>query len=308
MSRGGRLKFVVGSRELFGLSRDLADVSFTLPQLLADDAGDATPQFPPLAERADGYRVLSAPVACIDAIARAHPGLIVGGRQTYRRHYIDMARGFDEYMQQFSGKTRSGIRRKARKVADRNGGTLDVREYRTSADIATFMDHAVRLSAKTYQARLLDAGLTGSAQERAEAVALAGADAVRGFLLFIGDRPVSYLYLPIIDDVVVYSALGYDPDFASLSLGTVLQIEAMRALFAENRYRYFDFTEGDGAHKRMFATDSREAATFFLLTKSPLNRMALGALTRFDALVAWGRAQAERRGASGAIRKLLRAG
>ena len=40
--------------------------------------------------------------------------------------------------------------------------------------------------------------------------ALAEQGRVRGYILFEGTRPVSYLYCPIVDDVLTYGHLGYD--------------------------------------------------------------------------------------------------
>jgi len=44
------------------------------------------------------------------------PGYIIGGRHDYPRHFIDMTGGFESYLTHFSGKTRSTLRRKTRKL------------------------------------------------------------------------------------------------------------------------------------------------------------------------------------------------
>src|SRR3546814_18752641 len=77
----------------------------------------------------------------------------------------------------------------------------------------------------------------------------AGRDAMRGWLLFVDDVPISYLYAPAEGDTLIYAHLGYDPAFSEFSPGTVLQLEAMRDLMGEGRFRLFDFTEGDGQHR-----------------------------------------------------------
>ncbi|WP_334000465.1 GNAT family N-acetyltransferase [Sphingomonas aurantiaca] len=41
-----------------------------------------------------------------------------------------------------------------------------------------------------------------------------------------------------------YDHVGHDPAHNDLSPGAVLQVEAMRDLFAEARFARFDFTEG----------------------------------------------------------------
>jgi CelD/BcsL family acetyltransferase involved in cellulose biosynthesis len=112
---------------------------------------------------------------------------------------------------------------------------------------------------------------------------------------------------PVVGATLVYAHLGYDPDHARLSPGTVLQMEALERLFAEQRYRWFDFTEGEGAHKAMFGTGSAQCSSFVLLRPTLANRPLLGARGAFDAGVAGARTLAERSGALARIRAGLRA-
>ena len=296
------IKFVIGSRKLMAVPRNLVPVSFGLDHLVSA----TMPAFPPEDDGADGYRILSAPEADLPKILAAHPGHIIGGFQAYQRYYIDMAGDFAGYLARFSSKTRSTFNRKRRKLAELSGGTLDLREYHKPEQIAEFMEAAVPLSRRTYQTRLLDAGIPEGEAAEAGMRELAANDALRAYLLFMDGKAISYLYLPIQDGIISYAFLGYDPDFAQLSTGTVLQLEAMERLFAENRYRYFDFTEGEGAHKAMFGTDSIAACSFFLLKPSAANRLLMGALNGFDQSVAVAKTLASRSGALANMRKLLR--
>ncbi|QJQ07721.1 GNAT family N-acetyltransferase [Undibacterium piscinae] len=49
------------------------------------------------------------------------------------------------------------------------------------------------------------------------------------------------MYCPIVDDALIYAYLGYDPDYLKLSVGTVLQWLALQDMFAETRFKIFDF-------------------------------------------------------------------
>lgn len=295
------IDFTLGSRRLLSVPRRLATWSFTLEQVLAG----TLPQAP--ASGPDGVRVLSAPTFALADVAARYPGYIAGGRQDYRRHFIDMASGFESYMAQFSGKTRSTLRRKARKLADETPGGYAITEHRSPAEIEAFLAAALPLSAKTYQARLLDAGLPGDPASRSAMLEAAEADRMRAFLLHAGGQAVAYLCLPVTGHTLVYAHLGYDPAWARLSVGTVLQMDALERLFAEQRYRWFDFTEGDGAHKELFGTDHAECSSLVLLQPTLANRTLLGARAGFDAGVSQAKALATRSGALGRIRALLRA-
>ncbi|GAB5350115.1 GNAT family N-acetyltransferase [Alteriqipengyuania sp. 357] len=296
--------FTLGARRLFSVDRRLEPMTFSLQEILAGAPPGAFPSRPD--SGADGIRVLSAPQDMAASIVAEHPGHIAGARENFRRHYIAMEGGFDDYLARFSSKTRSTLRRKAKKFAAADGGSLDVRAYTSTSDVARFLDLALPLSEKTYQARLLDAGLPDSDTARRALLEDAAADMVRCFLLFLGGEPVAYLSLPVMGQTLVYAHLGYDPAHGALSPGTVLQMEALRMLFAEQRFRYFDFTEGEGAHKAMFGTDSVACCSFILLRPTLANRALLHARDGFDAAVAQAKTLAQGSGALSSARKLLR--
>ena len=300
MSERASIDFTVGSRRLFAVERSLASWSFSLAEALA-----AKPTKPP-SPGPDGLRVLSAPTSAVTAIMRQFPDHLIGGRQDYRRHYIDMAGSFEDYLGRFSGKTRSTLRRKARKLETEAGGYA-ISEHRTPGEVEAFLAAALPLSARTYQARLLDAGLPDTPEARRAMLAEAEQGRMRCFLLSVGGVPIAYLSLPVAGATLIYAHLGYDPEWARLSPGTVLQMEALERLYAEQFFRYFDFTEGEGAHKAMFGTDSVPCSSFVLLEPTLANRALLGARSGFDGLVAGSKSLAERSGALGRIRGLLRA-
>ena len=297
---GTAIDFTLGSRRLLSVPRQLSTWAFSLDEALAG----ALPPAPDCGR--DGVRVLSAPTARLGEVSTRFPGFVAGGRQDYRRHYIDMRQSFADYMAQFSGKTRSTLRRKAKKLAEETGGYA-VSEHRSPAEIEAFLAAALPLSAKTYQARLLGAGLPEGPEARRAMLDAAEADRMRAFLLHAGGEAVAYLALPVTDETLVYAHLGYDPDWARLSPGTVLQMDALERLFAEDRYRWFDFTEGDGAHKELFGTGHAACSTLVLLEPTLANRTLLGARAGFDASVAQAKTLAQRSGALGRLRALLRA-
>lgn len=293
------IDFTLGSRRLLSVARDLSIWSFGLEDVLAG----ALPQAPPSGR--DGVRVLSAPTERLAGITARYPGFVAGGRQDYRRHYIDMGASFADYTARFSGKTRSTLRRKAKKLGEAAGG-YTITEHRSPAEVEIFLAAALPLSARTYQARLLDAGLPDTPQARHVMLEAAEADRMRAFLLHAGGEVVAYLSLPVTGATLVYAHLGYDPAWARLSPGTVLQMDALERLFGEARYRWFDFTAGEGAHKAMFGTHSAACSSLLLLEPTLANRTLLGARNAFDTAISGAKALVERSGALGRIRALLR--
>lgn len=296
------IRFTIASRSLFYVSRQMHVIDTSL----AESLSGSPPALPSLAADVDGYKIISYPQSGYDSLMTRHPGLVQGKLRHFHHHYVDMSGDFDNYLAQFSGKTRSTLLRKCRKFADYCGGTLDVREYSSPAEIRDFLSIARPLSARTFQERLLNAGLPNSEAELTSALQLAEADALRAYLLFHDDKPVSYLYLPVSDGTLIYSLVGYDPDYRQQSVGTVLQLEVFKRLFQEQRYRYFDFTSGGGEHKKLFCTDTLDCVSTLLLRNTAFNHSLLSAVRGFDTTVESLSSKLSSAGLKPAIRRLIR--
>lgn len=296
------LRFQVGERTLAAVSRHLVTKGFNLESLL----GEAGLRLPPLPGTADGIMLRSLPEAQLAPLTREAQGLLVYVRQRYPRYYASLSGTFDGYMNGFSAKSRSTLKRKVRKFEQLSGGTLDVRAYRTPEEMETFYALARTVSQKTYQERLLGSGLPEDDGFRAGMQACAARDEARGYLLFLNGDPVSYLYTPIQKGCVIYAYLGYDPAIAVHSPGTVLQLDAMERLFAEQCHRFFDFTEGDGQHKRLFSTGCIECVDVLLLRPTVANRVLIATHRNFHAGVEALGTVAERYGLKTRLKKWLR--
>ncbi|MGN7998549.1 GNAT family N-acetyltransferase [Sphingomonas sp. 22176] len=285
------LRFMVGARTLASVRRRLARVPLTL----AEARAGCCATLPPLPSEAQGYLVTSLPEAQCKALLGG--GMLGFVRQRYTRFYIDLSLGFDAWFAGLSANTRQGLKRKAKRL----GG--EVRCYRTPAEMADFHPLARALSVRTYQERLLGAGLP---EDLAALQRLAEAEAVRAWLLLLEGRPVAYLCCPAVGDTLVYAHVGHDPDFAALSPGAVLQLAALRDLFAEGRFASFDFTEGEGQHKRQMASGGVACVDLMLLRPTLANRMLIAALAGFDGGVALAKRAVRRLGAEGIAKRLRR--
>ncbi|MFD1036549.1 GNAT family N-acetyltransferase [Sphingomonas hankookensis] len=274
------LKFQIGARTLFSVRRRLVRVPLELRDVLSGQA----PTLPPLPKGADGWSVTSLPEPLVDAMLSTTPIAFV--RQRYTRYHTDLTTGFDAWFAGLSGNARSGLKRKTKKLAEANDGTLDVRIYRSPAEMAEFHGMARRVAARTYQEKLLGAGLPDTMAFRAAMQGKGAAGEAFGWLLFVGGTPIAYLYCPMTDGDVRYDYVGHDPAWSEWSPGSVLHMEAFRTLFAEPAAQRFDFTEGEGQHKRQFATGGTPCADLLLLRGTLGNRATVGALRAFDGGVA----------------------
>ena len=267
---------------------------------------DLTPPADAPVEDTAGYVIRSLPMA------NEHPALSRVGNYLcyiplqYLHCYIDLGRSFEQYVEKFSSKTRSTIQRKIRKFKKHCGGTLSWTGYSSPDNMPEFFRLGREVSELTYQERLLDVGLPDTEAFRQEAIGLAEEDRVRAYILFDGDRPVSYLYCPVKDDVLIYAYLGYDPAYQKMSVGTVLQWLALEKLFEEERFRYFDFTEGQSAHKRLFATHQQLCANVMFVKRGPVNALMIYSHYFSDRFSTWLGSVLDRIGLKAKIKRLLR--
>jgi len=269
-----RLKYRLGEATLFSVGFRVAILDRHFTELGTEpDATLRTLDWPP--READGVVLPSHPVAGpLPSLTRL-PDAIRYVPNQYRRSFIDLKTTFDDYLGKFSGKTRSTLKRKVRKFAEHSGGELDWREYGTAAEMEEFHRLARELSQRTYQEKLLDAGLPDTEEFRAEMKARADRGEARGYLLFHEGTAVAYLYCPAAAGIFLYQFLGFDPEYAKWSPGTVLQYVVLERLFAEGSHRMFDFTEGQGEHKRFFSTGDVACADVWFLKPTLRNRFLL---------------------------------
>ena len=88
------------------------------------------PDLPPLADEEQGYLVTSLPASLEAALAAAQPRLRPFVRQRYRRAFTALDQTFEAFLAAFSAKSRSTLKRKLRRFAERSGGAIDLRCYR----------------------------------------------------------------------------------------------------------------------------------------------------------------------------------
>lgn len=279
-------------------SVDLLDESppQVLPSLPVDE----------LMEGSQGFMIRALPVADRLPSLSQKEGYLRYVPLQYPHCYIDLTLSFDDYQKKFSSKTRSTINRKIKRYAEHCGGVIPWRTYKEPWEIRSFFLLAQAVSKLTYQERLLDAGIPRSEDFIRQAESLASENRVRAYVLFDGERPVSYLYCPVNEGVLIYAYLGYDPEYLKMSVGTVLQWLALEQLFGEGGFRAFDFTEGQSDHKRLFATHQRQCANVFLVKCSLGNKAIIYSHHRINQLSGWLGAKLDQLGVKARIKRLLR--
>ncbi len=261
---------------------------------LTDDLLMPPPPFERLGRDAEALVTRSHPFCEPLAQFTERDGILRYVRSRYSRFHTDLSGGFDDYLAKFSAKSRSTLRRKVRRFIELGDG-CGMREFRRPEEMEEFLLRAREVSALTYQEKLLDAGIPAEPEFLRELVSQAADDSVRAYLLTLHHVPIAYLCCFATNRILLYGYLGYDPRHADLSPGTVLQYLAFESLFAEKTFRAFDFTEGQGEHKRFFGTHETACADICYFPASPgarfwvrlhigIDRVSAGAVRLLDRL------------------------
>jgi len=301
--QGYELKFQVSDIILLRKRIPILAHACTLGEILSGKASDPPLELP---RECEGFLIRSCPGHALEgAIERS--GLYVAYTMaSYEHCYIDLSGSFSDYQAKFSTKTRGTITRKIKKFTAQCNGRMSFQSYSCPDDMPAFYRWARQVSVLTYQERLLDAGLPGEPAFVDAMLAEAKQGRVRAYLLFDGEKPVAYLYCPIIEKTLVYAFLGFDPSYGESSVGTILLWLSLESIFSEKAFCYFDFTEGASTQKQMFSTHRVPCFNRLFLLDTGRNRLLLAAHRRFDRTSHRLGTALDRWGFKRAIKRLLR--
>lgn len=248
------------------------------------------------------------PVSQDPPVVQRYSRWLVYTPYSFNNRFVDLRSigTFDAYLQQFSSKSRSTLQRKVRKFEQSSQGRIDCRLYRTSEEVAEFLRIARPLSAGTYQARLLGAGLPESPEFQNHAVAMAAAGRVRAMLLFLNQAPVAFVFCFCTDGVATFDYVGFDTQFRELSPGTVLQFMLLQNLFSDGDCSIFDFTEGENEQKRLFGTSFQRCAKSYVFRYSIRAALAVTIHRRLNTMTERLGAWLHRFGLKAKLRALIR--
>lgn len=222
-----------------------------------------------------------------------------------RLYVVDIAGSFDEYLQRRSAKSRQNLKRSVKRFLDGNADAFQV--VTAPEDMQAFHREAVGISRQTYQTQLLGAGLPDNAAFLQSMQDKAAMGEARGYLLRDQGQAVAFAWCAARGSTLVYEVIGYRPELADRSPGTVLLYLILEDLFALGRYPVLDFGPGHAFYKEAFATRHTDFADAYLLRADWGHHWRLWLHQRVDgfseAMGAW----LERYGWKRRIRQAMRA-
>lgn len=188
----------------------------------------------------------------------------------YNHYFVRIEGTFDDYLASFNSRTRATLRRKVRRFKELSPDSEYFKVYRSPEEMDEFIRHSRVVAEKSFQERLFGEGIPDTREFRDSLIEKARQGRVEGYVLFCGDRPVSYIHGPIsYGSIILYDYVGYDPDFKAWSPGTVIQYLAIEHLFEEGRIKLYDLCTGEGQHKRIYANDHQLCADIYYFRPKP---------------------------------------
>ncbi len=205
-------------------------------------------------------------------VSRQGSWLCYSPRQEYL-YFVRLQGSFDGYLQHRSAKSRQNLKRSVKRFLEKNPDALTIHTHPQS--MPEFHREAVRISGQTYQTLLLQSGLPDSPEFLQAMCDKAERGEARGYLLRTPEKPVAFAWCTAKDGAISYQVIGYLPEYAELSPGTVLLYLILQDLFSLQEHHTLDFGPGSAFYKEVFATDKIEFADSYLLHPTLKNRWQL---------------------------------
>lgn len=219
------------------------------------------------------------------------------------RHRIHLPDSLDAYWQRFNSKSRNTLRRKVKQF-----GECHLERITSPEQISDFLGAAQEVARHSWQSDLLGLRIHNDDCELQLFTELASLSALRCYLLWKDDAPVSFCIGTQHNGVFHYEEVGYHRDFSRKSPGQVLVIKMLEDMFSHDPPAEFDFGGGDAEYKRQFGNDISESGHIWLLRPGLRSRLIVGYLGGRRLLGATLRSVLDRTGLLDRVRQWTRKG
>lgn len=252
---------------------------------------------------ADGptYRV----IATSQEVRRAF--IVVQLGAPYEHQFIRLPGSYEEYLKELGGRSRQSVQYSERKLDRDMKGQVRSVCFEHADSVDKFLTDASAISQRTYQWRLLGLGLRDSDRMRERLALAARRGWLRSYILYCTDIPVAFMLGYQYRGCYYYTDVGYDPEYADWSVGTVLQVKVLQDFYSRaDRPSLFDFSTGYGSHKARFANVSRQEVHLLLLPRTTPNRLLAAAYVSTEWISATLVTFLDRLGLKNSLKKLVR--
>jgi hypothetical protein len=186
------------------------------------------------------------------------------------RHRLVPKETFDAYIQSLSKSTRQTFRYSLKKLREYCDGDLTLGVFDAPESIQNFIYEASQIARTTYQQKRLGLGFTNSTGVAVRLRIAAELGWTKSFTLRCRGSPVAYIEGYQAGGTWVAYQIGFVPEWANRSVGTVCQLEAIKYLMDAEpmRPRVIDYLEGDSDFKRRLCNVTTTETSFMITKRS----------------------------------------
>jgi Acetyltransferase (GNAT) domain len=256
----------------------------------------------------DGLTLEEAPTESTlwSALKQGNNDVLVFERSRAPHSVIDFPSSYADYLQQLSRKTRENIRRHAREIESRLGH-WGVRKFAAAHQIYEMVRLVEVIATKTFHYHLLGQDLTTSNEQFIRNLTIYAQQGwLRGYVLVGNDRPVAYTIGYLVNGCFQGELIGYDPEFAHASPGTLLLTRIVEDLINTGTANLYDFGAGDARYKQEFGNRSYEEGTLLVCRRTLYARCAATAERLFADASRFGARALELTNLKAPLKKFLR--
>jgi hypothetical protein len=178
-------------------------------------------------------------------------------------HWImDLPQSIEAMYAGLSSEHRWKLRRDAKKFRAAYSNNLRVSRFDGYDQLSELICDSERVAATTYQ-RGLGVGFSTSRQIRELLTLEATKGWLRGYILYVHDRPCAFWIGCVYNSVFLSEYLGHDPEYGKYSPGIYLLVHVMEELCREG-LTGIDFGIGEAAYKQRFGTHKWDESLIYL--------------------------------------------
>ncbi len=171
-------------------------------------------------------------------------------------------------------RSRQSVQYSQRRLYREMENRVRVERFDRPEAVEKFIADASAVSRKTYQWHLLGLGLRNDKETTSGFRFAAERGWFQSYILYCRDQPCAFMLGHLYGGCYYYDDVGYDPDYAKWSVGTVLQLEVLKDLLGTHpRPAFFDFSTGFGEHKGRFGNLSRLELNVLILRRTLRNNL-----------------------------------
>lgn len=181
-----------------------------------------------------------------------------------------------------------------------------VKCYRNVGEVDEWLSLAHQISRNSWQSHQLGLRIRNDDEACRFLTFLATMGALRSYLLFSDETPVSFVMSHQWNGTFHYDEVGFDRRFANQFPGKVLLQEIINDLFDHDPPQTFDFGLGEADYKRFYSNDQTRSATLALFPPGIRSRYQLASMRLHRNLNRTARGALERTGWYDTLRRKLR--